>query len=146
MKFTPEVIALCKKLHELGVRKDIQTRDCVYDVKYRTILLVVNHFQNLKFSTERNRAKLLDVRVHEVYEQYIPLWTWPDAREWLWNKGWHISYHSDLFNKEYRNILIKIGETNKCSEDRRYIDGVGKKDEEAILKCMVEIKKREKNV
>jgi len=119
MKFTTEEIALCKKLHELGVRKEIKYGDWFLFKQLgrgEDICLCKKHPE-----TQSTKSYI------------IPLWTWADAREWLIKKG--------IFLEAYLGFgLVEKSQWRFWDRNKaKLFDIKGKTDLEAILKCMVEI-------
>jgi len=132
MKFTSEEIALCKKLHELGVRRKIKEGDW-YILPSDSLTGTI--------------PRLFDARsiAHELWEFEInkegtPLWTWADAREWLREKGYWLLKHFDHANDLVKNT-VKIIDAKTIYDliHKGFIEQSGDSDLEAILKCMVEI-------
>lgn len=122
MKFAEEEINLCKKLHELGVRKEIEQRDVLINIK--TGKPRINYLRS-KF-----------IKQEKVYEKEFVLWTWADIKRELDNRGyptwivnifwnkvevWNFHYFEDVFKEKSLElcglkILIKIAEKGRKDE------------------------------
>jgi len=125
MKFNQEEIALCKKLHELGVRKEIKEGDYALSPWARKPHLV-SFPSHLRMSKREFNKRINDPAINK----YL-LWTWADAREWLKQRRYSIHL---LATDEESQCAVRKGRWGKYVADE-----TGNKDEIAILKCMVEV-------
>ena len=134
MNFTTEEIALCKEIAEY-FRKPIQKGEWFSLLCDNSPFLLDNYsFWVEGFDLYEREYE----RKNRIYnkDDWWPLWTWQDAREWLREKGWEINEHLDSLD------IVKV-EFARIS-DRIKLQNKGKSDLEAILKVVLEILKEEK--
>lgn len=129
MKFSKEEISLAKKLHELGVRKEIKEYEYVIGYWTKGWRKDFDHVVGILLNKKLGEIKVgKDALCYP--DKIIPLWTWAECANWLEKKGCYCFLTGEL---------KKGGWYCHAYINNNIYEGEGKIREEAILKCMVSV-------
>jgi len=148
MRYTKKEIELSKEIAKY-YNKKIQPGDWIYwkDNKHMEVTLVDDIWLKMRDGKLSVPSHSLDEP--HIIENYFPLWTFKDAREWLRKRGWRLNRHYDGWSCEKRLIpkqpdIVALKFWSYKNDLLPEIKGQGKTDLEAILKVVLAVLKRER--